>query len=924
MQANAKPKVFLVDGSGYIFRAYFAVSPLSTRAGFPTNALFGFFKMLIKLISQRDSRHIVMVFDTGQKTFRHEMYPEYKANRPECPADLVKQMPYFRDISRALGLRVLEEVGYEADDIIGTLARRLERSGIETVIISGDKDLMQLVDQNVTIWDAMKDQHIDRKGVEEKFGVGPEKVVEILGLMGDSSDNVPGVEGVGPKTAEQLIKLYGSVEEVLNKSAEIGANSAIRNRKKVAEAIELGKETARLSRRLVEINCDVPLKFNADTGAEEVGPSVDLSAASDESLLAFLGRKVPESVHLSELVDKFEFHTLIKDLNLSPTTRSDEETVKCHTVYAEQFTEFIGKLSEQTLFAVDTETTSLNFLEAKLVGISFCWDDKEAWYLPLGHQNVPAGKQQIALTQAIAALKPILENEAVKKVGQNLKYDHEVLAQHGIDLSGIISDSMLASYLLNPDQGTHNLTELAQKYLNFRVIEYTEVAANLPDFSFVEIDKASRYSGEDSWLAFELCKKMESLIADSNLDEVLYQIEVPLLSVLSRLERKGVKLDVALLAKISEEFAGRLAEIEQQCYNVAGSKFNLNSPKQLAKVLFEDLQIPTKGLKKTKSGISTDSSVLEKLVDVHLLPGLILEYRSLFKLKSTYVDALPQQVSKISGRLHSRFNQAVTGTGRLSSSDPNLQNIPIRTSEGRRIRHAFIAEKGNALIVADYSQIELRLLAHMSADQNLIDAFNSDIDIHSKTARELLGLAPDAPIDDDQRRIGKTINFGIVYGMGPFRLARDLKIPLPVARQYIDNYFARYPGVKAYFDKLTSDVQTRGVVTTLFGRRRVVAEIDTSGRDKEFAVRAALNAPLQGTAADIVKIAMVRIDQRIRKDKLPFELVLQVHDELVFECVDGFQKQAAQIVHQEMESVTKLTVPLKVDIGIGYNWQEAH
>jgi len=908
--------VYLVDGSGYIFRAFYAIAPLSTRSGFPTNALFGFTRMLRKLLQDAQSNYMAVAFDVGRETFRLKLYPRYKANRAECPSELLAQLPYFRQIASALGLPVLELPGYEADDVIGTLADRLAAKGKEVVIVSGDKDLMQLVRPGVTIWDPLHDKHYGEAEVKEKFGVPPGQVVEVLALSGDSSDNVPGVQGIGPKTAAQLVEKYGNVEGVLSSLAQIKEDLTIRNRRKISEQIELDRDILRLSRKLVEIDVQAPVAIKS---GDKV---VEARSLSDESLMAALCRVEPNRQLLRELVERFEFSSLLSDLDLGlPGGEIKAGADNYITIKEKEFPHWLNEFVKQREFAFDVETTSLDALSAKIVGVSFCWSDECAYYLPLGHLNEPG---QAALEVFLHKCGPIFAAADVKKYGQNLKYDVKVLARHGVDVRGLGFDTMVAAYLLNPDKGSYNLTALAREFLDRRVIEYDEVAGQAPDFSYVSPAAATRYACQDAHYAWLLKARLEQGLRAGELMPVLCNIEMPLVSVLARMELEGVGLDVDFLAGMSQQFALELEQVQQQIYQMAGVEFNINSPKQLAEVLFNKLGISSKGLKRTKTGVSTDSSVLEKLSLNHPLPGLILHHRFLHKLKSTYIDALPAQVSPVTKRLHTNFNQTGTATGRLSSSDPNLQNIPIQTAEGARIRAAFVAPAGRVLISADYSQIELRLLAHMSGDENMIQAFKSGVDIHARTAREILDLSPGAEVSPEQRRLGKTINFGIVYGMSGFRLARELGIPLGVANAYIEGYFAHYPAVREFFDSLEKEARQNGYVRTIFGRKRVLAEIDTSGRDEGFVVRAALNAPLQGSAADVIKRAMVRIDQRIGEEKLPFAMVLQIHDELLFECDAEYVDQAAGIIKEEMEQIVELKVPLKVDVGWGRNWQEAH
>ncbi len=908
-------KVFIVDGSGYIFRAYYAVPPLSTRDGFPTNALFGYTKMLTKLLAGADTQHVVVVFDAGQKTFRNELYPEYKANRKECPDDLGEQFPHFRTISRALGLPVYELAGFEADDVIGTLSSRLTAAGHEVVVVTGDKDLMQLVGGKLVIWDTMKDKWYDPQGVKEKFGVPPEKVVEFLGLTGDSSDNIPGLSGVGPKTAVQLIEKFGDVETILSSAEAIKADPEIRNRKKIAEQVEFQAAEARLSRRLVEIDKNAPVLLALE------GKEVSLSEMSDDKVYAALSRGTPDYSTLKTLGEKFEFSSLFQNIKDPNEVAQSSAHEKYCTVLAADFDAFLSELKAQEEFAIDTETTSLDVLEAELVGVSFCWSDEKAWYVPLRAKDV-AGLVKEA--EFVAALKPILENAAVKKYGQNLKYDSSVFARLGILLRAIAFDTMVAAYVLNPDRGSYNLTTLSNEFLGRSVIEFDDVVGENATFGEVDLASATKYACQDAHFAWLLVKHLEPKIKAQELERVFYEIEMPLVPILAAMERRGILLDIKLLNKMSEELGVKLEAIKIKLFELAGGEFNINSPKQLADILFNKLKIPTKGIKKTKTGISTDSSVLEKLAKEHPLAELILQYRMLFKLKSTYVDTLPAEVSTRDGRLHTKFNQTGTGTGRLSSSEPNLQNIPVQTEEGRRIRGAFIAEEGKSLVSADYSQIELRLLAHMSGDPTLIQTFRDGVDVHTRTAQELLGITDPAQVTAEQRRIGKTINFGVIYGMGPFRLAKELEIPVNIATRYIDDYFARYPGVQAFFKKVEEEAMSRGVVSTLFGRKRILSELDTAGRDQGFVLRAAINAPIQGTAADLIKIAMIRVEERLRSEKAPATMLLQIHDELLFECEQSFVPQIEVVLRCEMEQALALSVPLKVEVGNGRTWQEAH
>ena len=902
---------YLIDGSGYIFRAFYAIQRLSTKDGFPTNALFGFLKMVLKTIDTANSSKVAIIFDAGRKTFRNDLYPEYKANRDECPPELVQQMPYFRELSKAIGLPVLEAPGYEADDIIATLTAKLVAQKKDVVIVSGDKDLMQLVSDHVTIWDTMKDKRYKAPEVVEKFGVGPTQVTEVLALTGDTSDNVPGVDGVGPKTAAQLIVKYNDVEGVISNIEAIKSDAEIRNRKKIAETIEANLDQLRLARKLVEVDSKVPLQEISGDG---------------ENIDELLSKRDVDAEHLGDLFNRFEFTTLFKEFKnvLGAAARqktSEHYTYK--TILAGDFPAWCEEFLQQKDFAFDLETTALEIHNAEIVGISVCWDDKVAYYIPVGHKGAEG---QVTWSSFVEHTTRHFANPEVKKSGQNIKYDISILELNGISVEGIAFDTMVAAYLLNPDSRSFNLTALAEEFLQLPVIEYDEVTDGAENFSGVTIEAATQYACQDAHYAWLLKGILGPRLEEGGLTKVFDKLEVPLVPVLARMERVGVKVDAKTLESMSAEFAGQLSELEKQIYSHAGQQFNINSPKQLAEIFFDKLGISTKGVKKTKTGFSTDSSVLEKLAEVHPLPALILEYRSLHKLKSTYTDALAQVINPKTGRVHTRLNQTVTSTGRLSSSDPNLQNIPVQSEAGRRIRSAFIPESGKFFIAADYSQIELRLLAHLSGDKNMIAAFNEGTDIHANTAREIMGLGAFDEVSDEIRRIGKTINFGIVYGMGAFRLSRELGIPVHQASTYINNYFARYPRVKEYFAKLEDAAMSNGEVQTIFGRKRVISAIDTSGRDSGFAMRAAINAPLQGSAADVIKIAMIKVDSMLRSSGIEAKLILQIHDELLIEAADrgaAENEKLMRSVQEAMESVMELSVPLKVDAGSGRTWTEA-
>jgi DNA polymerase-1 len=915
--------VHLVDGSGYIFRAYYAIQHLSNSKGFPTNALFGFVRMLLKLLNDAESDHVIVTFDAGRATFRTEIYPEYKANREACPDDLVLQMPYFRKICSALGLVVLEKPGYEADDLIGTLARRYCEAGYKTVIVSGDKDLMQLVNDDVMVWDTMKDRRYCAADVVEKFGVEPEKVVEILALVGDSSDNIPGVKGVGPKTAAQLISRFGTAEGVIASVDALRQDAAIRNRVKIAEQIQLSAETIMLSKKLALIDRYAPITLAAgDVGNDK---PLELEGLSDSRLLELANRKSLNERELQRLSDELEFSSLLKEIGIERSELVDQSSKYSYlTVFEKDFDRFANDLRGQSSFAFDIETDSLNVREANLVGASFCWSDERAFYIPIGHKNCPDGVKQVSQEQFLDLCREVFADPLKIVFGQNLKFDLGLLLERDLVCKTQIFDTMVAAYLLNPDRRGYSLSSLARNLLGMRVTEFEDVARGLDDFSCVEIPAAAHYGAEDAHVAWLLAQKLQGKLTDHKLQDLASDIEMPLVLVLACMEKQGVLIDVELLNAMSAKLEVGLKKLEQEIYRISGVSFNVNSPRQLADVLFNKLNISPQGISKTKTGLSTNFAALEILKTRHPLPEFVLRYRNLHKLKSTYVDTLPRQVSKKSGRLHSSFNQTITGTGRLSSSDPNLQNIPIRTEEGRAIRAAFIAAPGKLLISADYSQIELRILAHMSQDKNLIEAFVKETDIHTKTAREIFGLSALEEVSAEQRRIGKTINFGIIYGMGPHRLARELGVSFKEADSYIESYFDRYPLVKNFFDKIAAEAEETGAVYTIFGRRRLIEDIESGERDKGFVMRAALNAPIQGSAADLIKLAMVRIDSKIKSLEIPLKLLLQIHDELVFECDEDRLQEASAFIVSEMEGVARLAVPLKVELGSGRNWEAAH
>lgn len=913
---NDPDEVILIDGSGYIFRAYHAIPRLSTSAGFPTNALYGFSRMLMKLLTTVKSSRFVLVFDAARQTFRNDIFAGYKAHRDECPEDLVPQLPLFRQIGDALGVLTVDQRGFEADDILGTLAERLSTEGVPCLVVSGDKDLLQLVTDRVSVWDPMKDRFFDARAVEEHIGVPPQLVADYLGLVGDTSDNIPGVSGIGPKTAASLISAYGGVEQILGSLEEIAKDTTIRGRAKIVEALRADPEILRMSKKLAQVCRTVP-SMTAPHG------EIPIASLSVEELVDRCHRQPIKTAELMTLAEQLDFESLFSGHVQVKSHRGDGERYQHYrTVWAEEFDGWVKRLAEQSIVAVDLETTSLDPLEAKVVGASFCWSDTEAWYLPLAHRE--AGREQVSWEQFCRAVGPILASQEIKKTGHNLKFDYEVLNARGLSLAGISFDSMLASYVLNPDKRAHGLDVVSREELGITPIAYAQVVGDTTQRTFdeVAVDAATTYAAEDAHIAWLLRERFLPRIEREELREVFDEIEMPLVPILGKMELRGIELDGGLLENLSARCAEELAELEKQAVELVGHDFNLNSPKQLGEILFNELQLPTRGLKKTKTGISTDASVLEKLKGEHPLPGLLLEHRTLAKLKSTYLDVLPGMVSPHSGRLHTKFNQTGTGTGRLSSSEPNLQNIPIQTELGRMIRSAFVAKRDHLFISADYSQIELRILAHMSEDEELIRVFERDLDIHAQTARNILGLSADAPLPKDARRLGKTINFGVIYGMGPFALSQELDISMGEAQHYIATYFSRFPAVRRLFAELEEAAKRDGFVRTISGRKRLIADLDSSGRGQGFLARAAINAPLQGSAADLIKRAMILVDKRLEGDSLGAALVLQIHDELLVECPAERATEVAAVVREEMERAMELRVPLKVDVGCGKNWLE--
>ncbi len=889
-----KEQVYLIDGSSYIYRAYFAIRHLSNSKGEATNAVYGFTNMLLNLLRDKQPGHVAVIFDSKGPTFRKELYSEYKANRAAMPDDLVPQIPLIKEVVKGFNLPALEKPGYEADDIIATLAKRYVAEGYQVTVVTGDKDLMQIVSDDVQLLDTMKGKVSRREEVIERFGVPPEQVLDILGLAGDTSDNIPGVPGIGEKTASTLIKEFGDIENLL-------ANIDKVKGKKRQENLREFADQARLSRKLADLIYDLDIEVSAeDIVVEE-----------------------PNRPVLEELFKTLEFHKLQQEF------AAEKETVKVDTDYVTVATEaeldsLVAALKEAGNFAFDTETTSLNAVQAELVGLSFAVKAHHAWYVPVGHRylGVP---DQLPLDLVLSKLKPLFEDPELGKIGQNIKYDALVLRHAGVELAGISIDTMVLSYVLYPEAKSHGLDALALEHVNHRMIPYSEVAGtgkNQICFSEVEVEKAVQYAAEDADITWQLAEKLLAELPEGELSDLFYQVEMPLVDVLIRMEWNGIRLDAQFLDGLSGEMGEKLTVLEKDIHELAGGPFNINSPKQLGEVLFEKLSLP-KG-KKTKTGWSTNVEVLTALASEHEIAEKILEYRSLGKLKNTYSDALPKLINPATGRLHTSFNQTVTATGRLSSSDPNLQNIPIRTSEGRRIREAFIPCEDWTLLSADYSQVELRVMAHMADVPGLKESFGAGEDIHKRTASEIFNVFPEL-VTDEMRRQAKTINFGVLYGMGAFSLGKDLGISRAEAQQFIDHYFERYPAVLQYLEAKKEEARENQYVKTLLGRHCAIPEIASkNGAVRGYAERNAINYPIQGSAADIIKVAMVNIDRKLREAGLQTRMLLQVHDELVFESPADEVEQVRELIQSEMEGAVPLDLPLKVELGAGANWAEAH
>ena len=887
----------LIDGSSYLYRAFYALPGLIAPSGQPTGAIYGVLTMLHKIIKDERPNFLGIVFDAPGKTFRHELFPEYKANRASTPEDLIIQIEPLLTAIKNLGLPLIRVNGVEADDVIGTLAKKAEQRGINTIIATGDKDFTQIVSEKITLLDTMKNRLTDRSAVIEKFGLPPEQIVDFLTLSGDASDNIPGVPKVGPKTAVRWLKQYSSLAGVIEHAQEISG--------KVGEALRETIPKLNLYQQLATIDCSLELDYTLD----------DLLIGESKEYELYVQFK---SLGLNALIKQFRIE-------------EPDKTIKREHVYQgiltkKEFEALLERINQAEVVAIDTETTSLNYMQAKIVGISVAIASNEAYYIPLMHEYDDA-PNQLGREYVLEKLKPWLEDNDSKKIGHNLKYDSHVFANHGIELNGTDFDSMLESYVFNSTATRHNLNAVAKRYLNIDTTKYEDVAgkgAKQIGFNQVNLEEAIHYAAEDADVSLQLHQTLYPKLMEINsLGKLYIDIEAPLIKVLQTIERNGVLIDESMLQEQSDKFAVTLKELESKAHRLAGVEFNLSSPKQLQEILYDKLSLPI--LKKTPKGQpSTAESVLQRLAEDFPIVKTILNYRTTAKLKSTYTDKLPLMVNQDSGRVHTSYHQAVTATGRLSSSDPNLQNIPIRTAEGRRIRQAFIAPKGAQILAADYSQIELRIMAHNSQDPGLLDAFQAGLDIHQATAAEIFAVDLDS-VSAEQRRSAKAINFGLIYGMSAFGLTRQLGITRGDAQEYIELYFARYPKVKIYMDAIRNQAKESGFVETVFGRRLYLPDIDSRNyQRRQYAERSAINAPMQGTAADIIKKAMIDLEQRLVNQSIDAKIIMQVHDELVLEVQDNSVDVVSELVKEAMGKAADLDVSLKVDLGVGENWDQAH
>ena len=927
---DTKTPLILVDGSSYLYRAFHALPPLTNSKGVPTGAVKGVINMMRRLQKDYPQSTLVVVFDAKGKTFRDDIYSDYKAHRPPMPDDLRVQIEPIHNIIQAMGLPMLIIDGVEADDVIGTLAVQATAAEQPVVISTGDKDIAQLVNEHITLINTMNNSTLDRVGVIEKFGIPPELIIDYLALLGDKSDNIPGVPGVGEKTALGLLQGIGGLDDIYGRLDEV-AGLAFRGAKTMSPKLEEHKELAYLSYLLATIKTDVEMPLQiGELKNEQPDQAKLLSLFRDMEFKTWVEEALTTSTGNGSHVKpdgKAKQSDMGEAEPAAPEIVKEEIDKDYQTVLTEaDFDSWLEKIKTAELVAVDTETTSLDYMRAELVGISLAVAPGQAAYIPFGHDYLGA-PEQLPRELVLEKIKPLLEDASIAKVGQNLKYDMSVLAQHGINLQGIAFDTMLESYVLDSVATRHDMDSLALKYLDEETIKFADVAgkgAAQITFNQVSLEQAGPYASEDADITLRLHNRLwPQVSAEASLTKVFEDIELPLIPVLSRIERTGALVDDTLLFQQSQELSERLAELETQAWDLAGQQFNLASPKQLGEIMFEKLEIPV--LKKTAKGApSTKEEVLQELALDYPLPKVILEHRGLAKLKSTYTDKLPVMINPVTGRIHTSYHQAGTATGRLSSSDPNLQNIPIRTAEGRRVRQAFIAKPGCLLVAADYSQVELRIMAHLSEDPSLLEAFNAGQDIHRATAAEVFSVEPEA-VTTDQRRSAKAINFGLIYGMSAFGLARQLGINRKQAAEYIELYFARYPGVQNYMNNIRTTAAENGFVETIYGRRLYLPEINSrNGMRRQAAERTAINAPMQGTAADIIKRAMISVDRWLQSSDLQSRMIMQVHDELVLEVPESELEIVKQGLIERMESAAELLVPLVVDVGVGNNWDEAH
>jgi DNA polymerase-1 len=877
--------LYLIDGNSYVYRAFYAIKGLTNSKGLPTNAIYGFTNTLLKIIKEKKPDGVIISFDSPALTERHRIFEEYKAHRPETPNELVRQLPHIREMIKAFNISIFEVPGYEADDLIGTIAKESAKKGIDVFIVTADKDMLQLVNDKVKIYDPVKDRVLDEEYVRERFGVGPEKITEFMALTGDAVDNIPGIKGIGEKTAKELLTTFKDLEEILSHPEKI-------KKEKLKSLIAENADIARLSQKLATIDINVPI--DVDT---------------KEFLL-----KEPDWIKMLSLFKEFEFNSMLK---LIPSGISVERNYEA-VFSIEKLQEIVSSITGE--FAFDIEATGKNPMIDSIVGLSLGIEKGKGYYIPFHHSYLGVPKQ-LDMPEALKILSNLFENAEIAKIGHNLKYDMMMLQKEGINIKGVLYDTMIAAYLLNPNKPNHSLAEVAFEYLSLRKKTFEEVLNKRRSFADVTVEEATSYSAEDSALALELKEVLFEKVKEAELERVYFDMEMPLIHVLSDMEEAGVKIDTDKLNGISKELARELESIQRRIYFLSGEEFNINSPKQLSKVLFHSLGL--KPGKKTKTGFSTDVGVLEELAVSHELPHEILNWRSLNKLKTTYVDVLPGLINPKTGRIHTSFNQTATATGRISSSDPNLQNIPVKGEWGERIRKTFVAEDGNLLLSADYSQIELRILAHMSNDEVLIEAFKNEIDVHTKTASEVFGVAMDK-VTTEMRRVAKTVNFGVIYGISPFGLSETLSVSKDEAKKYIERYFERHSGVKEFIEKILHDVKERGYAVTLLGRRRQIPELKSQNSSiRAQGERLAMNSPIQGTASDIIKMAMINIWRGLKENKLKTKMILQIHDELLFEVPESELEIVKDKIQEDMEGAMKLNVPLKVDISYGRNWAEA-